>query len=511
MKIVAFGASTAFLRFAPLVRKEVQIVAVVDNDEKKHGINVGSHRILSPAVVANIHYDNVVLFSTYAEQITKQLLEMGIPSDKIITPPQLSGSIELGSWIDIFEITDSVELFISPNLTRHLAIRQLTQIYGLQELGIRILQLSFTKIILHNGLGGGSELFLIDHINSYDDDVLIIVPKVTFTVFLHRANRSERNGAFIITQNIQYEDILNCVCSNRAISEVLINQLYDLEIGKISSVLVNREEPLKLVLHDYQYICDSYNLLQNDGSYCNANTDIRACKNCQTKRWNSFYERSTPEIEKFRSQMECFLSHAVELIAPSQACKQIYLKYYPSLEITVKEHSKYLPTTLIERTKTSFKYVAKLDFAFVGNLNPSKGFHILDEFCSNLPQNPFLRLNVFGESTAWAKRLRENHSFVLLHGPYERSELLSKLIESHIDGFLFTSVWPETYSYVIREIAELNKPVFSFNLGAQAEFLRGYENGEIVEDISGRSLYSAVVNFYKSANYNFEIEERLKR
>ena len=59
-------------------------------------------------------------------------------------------------------------------------------------------------------------------------------------------------------------------------------------------------------------------------------------------------------------------------------------------------------------------------------------------------------------------------------GRYKVSELDKIIMEQGISAVLFPSICPETFSYTVSELIHVGIPVACFNLGAQAEKIKGY-------------------------------------
>lgn len=87
MKIVLFGAGkvgTTFMRYS--LRKDCQIVSVVDNDAEKWGKDFFGNLIESPMILQNLEFDILLLTigGGAAIGVSDQLMEMGIEREKIV-------------------------------------------------------------------------------------------------------------------------------------------------------------------------------------------------------------------------------------------------------------------------------------------------------------------------------------------------------------------------------------------------------------------------------------------
>ncbi len=72
------------------------------------------------------------------------------------------------------------------------------------------------------------------------------------------------------------------------------------------------------------------------------------------------------------------------------------------------------------------------------------------------------------------------------------------LVEAHgINMFLFPSIWPETFSYVVAEMTALELPVVAFDLGAPAERLRGYGLARLCGEVGVESALETMLAFHR--------------
>ncbi|HPP86826.1 MAG TPA: methyltransferase domain-containing protein [bacterium] len=85
MKILIFGTGKFFERNQ--YNRDIadyEIVAFIDNDKSKHGLILNDKIIYSPENIHNLIYDKIIIMSSFAEKIKKQLLDLNIPEEKII-------------------------------------------------------------------------------------------------------------------------------------------------------------------------------------------------------------------------------------------------------------------------------------------------------------------------------------------------------------------------------------------------------------------------------------------
>ena len=82
MKYIIFGTGDYYNRFKHWFTGR-DVIAVLDNDEKKQGQELDGHPIMAPACIMNMEYDAVIILSFYVTEMKKQLLYLGVDNDKI--------------------------------------------------------------------------------------------------------------------------------------------------------------------------------------------------------------------------------------------------------------------------------------------------------------------------------------------------------------------------------------------------------------------------------------------
>src|SRR5690554_5490786 len=86
--VIIFGTGAAGKNFI-LNNSDFNIVAASDNDSSKWGNDVYGIQIVNPQTIHSQQFDLIVITSTWATSIKKQLIEeLNIPSEKIIVPPK---------------------------------------------------------------------------------------------------------------------------------------------------------------------------------------------------------------------------------------------------------------------------------------------------------------------------------------------------------------------------------------------------------------------------------------
>jgi O-methyltransferase len=83
-RVVLFGAGSGLADLLSVLPDHVEVVCLCDNDPKKHGTIASGHRVLAPDVLEENRYDFVVITTRSGDAIRKQLIDRGVPREKIL-------------------------------------------------------------------------------------------------------------------------------------------------------------------------------------------------------------------------------------------------------------------------------------------------------------------------------------------------------------------------------------------------------------------------------------------
>ena len=102
MKFLLFGTGDYYNRFKHWFNTE-NVVALIDNSQGKQGTMLDGVRILSPADAVKLEYDYIVVLSFYITQMRQQLIELGVPKEKILHFYELRKVLSLKEQVDFKE------------------------------------------------------------------------------------------------------------------------------------------------------------------------------------------------------------------------------------------------------------------------------------------------------------------------------------------------------------------------------------------------------------------------
>lgn len=250
-------------------------------------------------------------------------------------------------------------------------------------------------------------------------------------------------------------------------------------IPTLIQVADHHQANLEFLFHDFYALCPTVSLLTPQRRYCGVETDYGICGPCAL--------RGQPfSMEKWRQTWEKLVERADELVFFSENTRKLVGKVFllKDEKIQIRPHDVPKFDTTLDIPQDG-----PMRIAVVGNIQVHKGMDIVLDLAHLLEKRmPDAAIIVLGALDA--PRVPAN---VLVLGPYEHEEL-PVLLEKHQATIgLFPSIWPETFSFVVRELASLGLPLVSFDLGAQGEFVGTLPNGRLAKEISAESALDALL------------------
>jgi glycosyltransferase involved in cell wall biosynthesis len=353
-------------------------------------------------------------------------------------------------------------------------------------------------VVFDHNMGGGSNQYrrgIVAERLAAGRSVLLCtynLPTLDYRLILQRPGREEqvfRASTFLV---------LDGVLADAPVTELFLNSPVSFDEPLLLADWLARtraEHPkarLVVTAHDYFAVCPSFVLLDADGRYCGI-PDISECTSCLRRHQASYVALTPPtQIAPWRALWGRCLRAADEVRCFSGSTREHLLRAYPWLapeRITVVPHKvDFVPARL-----PRFDPRAPLVIGIVGEISMQKGALIVQEMLALIEKrHPEVRVVIIGtlDLATPSRRLR-------VTGRYRQDEL-ADLAESHgINMFFFPSIWPETFSYVVAEMAQLRLPIVAFDLGAPAERLRAYPKSRLVPEVSASAALEAIVSFHR--------------
>ncbi len=297
-------------------------------------------------------------------------------------------------------------------------------------------------------------------------------------------------------------------------------------------VWIAKEEgyPVVFTLHDFFILCPRIQLLRGDNRLCPGplyGLECAACldsvsppRDIRTRlflkgknilpfpvvKWMKrffippkyLFDRGYEVFHRYRYMYEMFKLCDL-ILTPSQFVKDFFLRYYSSFESKTRAVPLGIPP--LNGHRQIKRSDGKMRFCYFGNIVPIKGLHVLIDAFKTLPKGK-ASLTIYGSRTPWTEnyydRLKQEAlGFpVDFRGSFRREDLPEALSDQ--DVVILPSIWPETFSIVIREANSLGLPVIASRIGAIPEAINEGANGLLFEAGNAEDLKRCMVKFIES-------------
>ena len=291
--------------------------------------------------------------------------------------------------------------------------------------------------------------------------------------------------------------------------------------------------PVFLTLHDFFVLCHRIQLLKRDGALCSGPLYGLECVSCLdtisspldirtrtflrmkdalpfsilkwTKRFfipSKYLDQKAYEaFHRYRFMYEIFKIPEI-IWTPSRFVRDTFLRYYPVLRPKMRA----LPLGIApidvdgHHRSQAPSAAGRIRFCYFGNLLPFKGVHVLIDAFKRLSQDKAI-LTVYGDKTPWRETyqyydglIRQAAGASILFRPKFKRENLAAALRDQ-DVVVLPSIWPETFSLVIREANTLGLPVIASRIGAIPEVVKEGWNGFLFEPGDQEGLTRCMLRF----------------
>lgn len=241
--------------------------------------------------------------------------------------------------------------------------------------------------------------------------------------------------------------------------------------------LLSGRWPYAVTLHDFQWYCPKVHLVDGRDFYCEE-PPADVCRHCTVRGVTHDYADQNAlmggGLGGWLATNERILRGARRLVAPSHDTAARYARRLGLTGIAVVPHPEAAPAHAAappRRPRTGAVRVA-----VVGSLGNHKGFELVVALAERAARER--RPIAFTLIGSVADRDRAARvPGLTVTGPYRPDDLPRLLAEADPDYVFLSSVWPETYSYVLSEAWAAGYPVVALDIGAPAERIRAEGGG----------------------------------
>lgn len=352
------------------------------------------------------------------------------------------------------------------------------------------------SLIVDHDLGGGANHYrdrLVESVIQDGKSVIILTYHVATLTYLVIV----KNKSINVRYSLPNETFLLEAVKYMEVSDIIYNNAVSFpHPERIALLLIKLKQltsaRLKILVHDFYLVCPSHFLLNYAGIFCDI-PDVNVCASCLPKNQQGFTTLFTARnITVWRSLWGGVLVLSDEIITFSNSSAQLLRKAYPQIEsakICVIPHKvEYLNKPSPRVTQTN-----QLHIGVVGQIGFHKGAMFVKALGQEIKRrNAGIKIVVIGtlESTCDADIVSQT-------GSYRHDDMSSLIEKSGTNIFLFPSICPETFSYVVQELMDMNLPVASFNFGAPAERLSSYPKGLVLDSMDPGGVLDNLISFHR--------------
>lgn len=356
-----------------------------------------------------------------------------------------------------------------------------------------------TLFIDHN-LSGGTRTYSNEFIaNHKDQGILVLRYNSTTSSRLELEINLGANEESIYIKNYDiFIATIYPVLKELKIKNVILNSLVTFpkltEIFPFFIKFLNglNYDFFEVMVHDFYSICPSYTLLNDKGQFCGVPDKITDCQKCILKNQFVFSQESNQvDMKDWREGWSSIKRLANQITVFSEDSANHISKAYPQEKdkIVVKPHV-VDNSALIPIKKQSNKKPG-LSVGVIGAINYAKGSVRIERLSKLMEQDSHGKITIFGETNNSYLQQATN---VEVTGRYEMSDLTNLIIEREIDVFFFSSIWPETFSFVTDHMMRMNLPIVAYDIGAPAERLKEYDKAKIIDlNASPNELFASLI------------------
>jgi glycosyltransferase involved in cell wall biosynthesis len=355
-------------------------------------------------------------------------------------------------------------------------------------------------LIIDHDLGGGANQYrnnFIEGIIKEGRSVLI----VTFHLATLSYELKVKNNRINLRFSIPDLDFISQVCKFISVGDIIYNTSVSfVKPTEIPVFLRNLKKQtsghLCILIHDFYMVCPSHFLLNNKTEFCNI-PDISACAKCLPKNSNGFVSLLEDyNMHKWRDLWGLALACADEVVAFSNSSAQLLNKAYPHnhMKIIVRPHKvEYLTgkNPVIKETST-------ICIGVLGDIGIHKGAYYIQNIAKIIKERGLgLKIVIIGSINVSC-----DSSVVRQTGMYSHDKLPRIIEDSGVNIMLFPSFWPETFSYVVQELIDMDLPVACLNIGAPAERLSKYSKGLVLNSMKPENILDELILFHQKIYFN---------
>ncbi|MEZ5810789.1 MAG: glycosyltransferase family 4 protein [Rhizobiaceae bacterium] len=272
-------------------------------------------------------------------------------------------------------------------------------------------------------------------------------------------------------------------------------------------VLVERQLPFAVTIHDFWWICERQFMIDIQGNYCGQRKiDYARCAVCSGQR---------ARVERRAEYLKAQLAKADRILAVSDFTRDMLVANgLPEAKVVVNKNGIAPPgDDYVPDRRGAGGDGEPTVFGFVGGPGPIKGWDLIVEAFSALPRESYRLLAVDGGAAigqSWRRDLERSGGHLNLEViPAYTSQTINDTFR-RFDALLAPSNWKETFGLTVREALVRQIWVIASDAGGLAEDIADGINGRVLSfPPTAEELYRAVSEKIKNKSGNNKVSPEL--
>lgn len=351
-------------------------------------------------------------------------------------------------------------------------------------------------LMIDHDLGGGANHYrerLVDSVIREGRTVLVLSYHLATLSHILIVRNERINMRYAIPSRDFFMETINFLKVKDIVYNTAVSLAWPLEIPRLlTDIKKSSQARLEVLVHDFYLACPSHFLLNGEGRFCNI-PDSAVCADCLPENKQGFVSIFVrPDIVKWRESWGRLVYTADSIVTFSKNSADILRKAYPKIDaarISITPHRvEYLKNQI-----PNIKNTTELRIGVVGHIGFHKGSILIRALAQEIKKRRMgVKIVVIGTIDTVCDR-----DVLSQTGEYKHEQLSSLIEASGVNVMLFPSICPETFSFVVQELTDMELPVASFSLGAPAERLASYSKGLVLASMDPNAFLDELIDFHR--------------
>ena len=365
-------------------------------------------------------------------------------------------------------------------------------------------------VALDHYLGGGATSYLDGQIGKLPRTAVVLVVRPTpdcagrLMVQIRRGGSTEAEAWFFVGGLRTLARLVRFSSLKGAAKKIVINELVrweyyergakatNAQMDRLVDSLIEMKRDLSAEMlylcHDYYSVCPRFTLMTDGWEYCASEVSREKCRECLARCENTAFNYELGiSIDGWRASHARLFAACDEVRTFSEDTRRRISACYPETTPTLVPHE--CIAKFDRKPKLSERGIT---IGVIGGIHRAKGSRQVEALAKYLWEigRGDVKIKVVGRLGEIEDAELPNN--LTVYGRYQPSELSEIIEREGINVAFFSSVWPETFSYVTQELMMLDLPIVCYPIGAPQDRVASYAKGAVALDFTSAAVWNAI-------------------